>query len=86
MKLFMNTFETTTLNMGVDLCSGYIRMPQHELDRAEISTVFQKMGGKGMPESMGVDILANVCLSGNIFQYLPITVSCQGPTLPGYKK
>jgi hypothetical protein len=44
------------------------------------------MGSKGMPERMGANILIETCLPGNIFQYLPITVSCHGLTLPGYEK
>lgn len=40
-------------HMGVDHSRGYIGMAQQFLDRTDIGTVRQQMGGKGVTQSVG---------------------------------
>jgi hypothetical protein len=53
MNLLMQAFQPLTGDVGVDLGAGKIGMSQHDLYTAQISAVFQQMGGKGMPQSVG---------------------------------
>ena len=48
--------------MSVDLGSRYISMSQHFLNRTQVGPIFQQMGGKGMPQGMGVTSLVNSAL------------------------
>ena len=48
--------ELTAVNMRVNLRRRNVRMPQHGLQRPQISAARQKMRGKGMPQDMGADL------------------------------
>jgi hypothetical protein len=45
-------FQPFTGNMGVNLCSGNIRVPEQHLNDAQIRTVIEQMGGKGVAQSV----------------------------------
>ena len=66
MEFFVNGFEPTVLNMGIKLGCRYIGMSQHELHRTQVGTVFQEMGGEGMPERVGTYLLFYPCLQARI--------------------
>ena len=46
-------------------------MSQHFLHRAQIRTIFNQMGGKGMAQGMGRDVLLDPCLFPVLFHDLP---------------
>ena len=47
--------------MGVDLGRGNVGMAEHKLHGAKIGTMGQEMGGKGMTDHVGRDILGDAC-------------------------
>lgn len=50
--------------MGVDLGGGDIAMPQHRLDRAQVGSIHQQIGGERVAQSVGSDMLRDAgCLS-----------------------
>src|ERR1700744_736626 len=49
--------EIFPVQMSINLGCGDAFMTQHLLDCAQIGSAFDKMGGEGMPEGMGRDIL-----------------------------
>ena len=50
--------------MSVDLGGGDIAMPQHRLNRAQISAIHQQVGGERVAQGVGSDMLSDAgCLS-----------------------
>lgn len=47
--------EAIALDVGIDLCSGDIRVAEHGLDTAEIRAAAQQVSGKRVAEHVGVD-------------------------------
>src|ERR1700722_6095814 len=47
---FINLLQALLDHVRVDLCRGNIRVAQHELDRAEVRTPFEKVRGKTVPQ------------------------------------
>ena len=48
--------ELAAVDMRVNLRRRDVCMPQHGLQRPQISAARQKMRGKGMPQDMGADL------------------------------
>lgn len=48
MMLAMNFFKARAVDVRIDLRGRYVRVSEHRLNRAEIRTAFEQMGGKGM--------------------------------------
>ena len=46
-------------HLGIDLGGGDVRVAQHLLDGFQIRPVFQQMGGEGVAQGVGRDILHN---------------------------
>ena len=64
LKFVVHFLEMGVGHVGIDLGSGDIAMPQHRLDRAQVSAVHQQIGGKGMAQSVRGDMLGDAgCLS-----------------------
>lgn len=57
-------------NLRIDLGCQDGRMPQHFLDIADVHILFQKQGGKGVPEHVGGYVQADSGLSGILFDHL----------------
>ena len=49
----MNLSEMLPGDVGVNLGGRNIDMAQHHLDGSQVSTAFQKMTGKGVPDTVG---------------------------------
>ena len=49
-------------HLGIDLGGGDIGVAQHLLNGVEVCAVFQQMGGKGMAERVGGDVLLDARL------------------------
>ena len=43
-------------DMRINLSSGDLAVPEHELDRPKIGSPLQKMGGKRVAENVGADL------------------------------
>ncbi len=71
--------------MGIDLGGGDICKNENELDGTEISTTFEKMGGKGMPENMGADVFINPGNERCLLHNLPEAQAGHGMRLSGDK-
>lgn len=69
----MNTFQSILIYLRVELGRGDIGMSQHHLYGPQIGPIHQQMGGKGMPEHMGGDVLFNPCRNGYVNKNLPET-------------
>lgn len=65
-------------DMGVDLCSAELGMPQHELHAAQISTMIKEMGGKGVAQAMGRQWTSNSRQARIVTNNLPKTLSRHG--------
>ena len=57
MGLVVYVLQLLIDDLRIYLGGGDVRMSQHFLDRGQIGAVLQKMGGKGMPQSVGGDLL-----------------------------
>jgi len=51
--LGVQAFEPLARHMGVNGGGGNIGVAQQHLDRAQIGTVVEQMGGKGMAQGVG---------------------------------
>ncbi len=49
-KPAMHFFESSAINVGIDLRRRNVRMTQHRLNRPEVGAPFKKMGREGMPK------------------------------------
>ena len=49
MKLAMDAFELSLVNVGVDLCGRQIGVPQKLLNDAKVGAAGKKMSGETMP-------------------------------------
>jgi len=52
MYLLMQSLQAFAGDMGVNLSGGEIRMPQHNLNAAQVGAVFKQMGGKRVPQGV----------------------------------
>lgn len=57
-------------NLRIDLSRQDGRMPQHLLDITDVHILFQKQGGKGVPEHVGGNVKTDPGLSGILFDHL----------------
>ena len=54
-------------HMRVDHCRAHILVPEQLLNRANVVTIFQQMGRKGMAKSVASDVLGNASRSHRAF-------------------
>ena len=57
MEIHQHFVQMLAVYMHVHFRSGNALVPQHLLDGPEVGTIFQEMGGKGVPKSMRTDVL-----------------------------
>lgn len=86
MELFMNTFQTVLIDMGVYLGSGDIRVAKHHLYGPQVGTVTEKMGGERVPEHVGRDILVDPGGQGCFSHDLPESEPCHAAAAAGNKE
>jgi len=72
--------EAFDADVGVDLSGGDVGVAEHFLDGAEVGTVVEEMGRKGVAEHVRGDILTDVGGSGAAFDDLPHTGPAHAPT------
>jgi len=73
----MDVLQPLARNMCVDLRSGYVRVPEHNLNGTQIGPSFQQMRRKGMPEGVGMDSLVEARSKHIPFYYFPETLTCK---------
>lgn len=71
MELMMDLPQAHGLDMGIDFRGRHIGMAKKNLHRAQIRSSFQKVGGKGMPESVGGNRPADAGFKRVFFYNLP---------------
>ena len=65
----MNFPQLAVSDVGIDLGGGDIGMTQKNLNRTDVSSVFQKVGGKTMAQSVRADFFGNAGFPGVIGNY-----------------
>ena len=78
------TSESVPVDMCIDFSGGDGFMSQHALDGPQIGAAFQQMGGEGVAERMGTDILGDAGFFRQLFYHVKhhdagdiIAPSCQ---------
>ena len=72
----MHSFQSLLINMSIDLRCGNVRMTEHFLDDAKISSVPQEMRRKAVPQKMRVDVLFESGAARMFLYDLPDTGCC----------
>jgi hypothetical protein len=85
MSLDVDLTQPGLTEVGVNLRGRNVGMSQKLLHRAEVCPVFQKMGGKRMPQRMRADFFLDSSLFCVAFQDLPKTLPGQ-PVASGIHK
>ena len=63
--------ESVHLNMGIDFCGADLSVAQKKLHRAQISSAFQEMCGKRVPEGVRRDLACDMTGSCTGFDAFP---------------
>ncbi len=66
----MNVLELRIRDVGINLCSGNGRVPEHFLDGPNICTILQESSGEAMSQSMSRDILGNSGLESSFANHI----------------
>ncbi len=67
MKALVDGFELGVGEVGVDLGSGNIGVAEQALNAAEVGAVGEKVGGKGVTQGVGCDVLGETGGAGVAF-------------------
>jgi hypothetical protein len=59
MEFFMDALQSGLIDMGVYLGGGDVRMAEHHLYGAKVGAVAEEMGGEGVADHVGGDILGD---------------------------
>jgi hypothetical protein len=62
MNLLVQTLQSFTGDVSINLGGGEVGMPEHDLDRAQVGAVFQQVGGEEVARGVGRDILVDTSL------------------------
>ena len=71
MEAIVSVFETSLINVGVNLCGGNVGVPQHFLDDSQIATIFEKMRRKTVTQRVRRDVFGNACFAGVFLDVMP---------------
>lgn len=78
MKPLVNGFEAGRFNLGVNLGGGDVGMAEHHLDRAQIGTARQQVGGKGVAQHVGADPVFGPGMDCDAIDDLPEPIAGHG--------
>lgn len=67
----MDGFQSVLVDMGVNLCGGYVGMAEHYLNCTQIGTARQQVGGKGVAQHVGRDGFIDSRHGSGFSYYLP---------------
>src|SRR5580700_8790312 len=76
---FINLFQALLDHVRVNLSRGNIRVAQHELDRAEVRTAFEKVRGKTVAQFVRREPPAQAKPNSIIMQDLPDDDAAEPP-------
>jgi len=85
MELFVDFVETLLVDVGVDLGGGDVGVSEEFLDDAEVGTAFEEVGGEGVAEEVGVNVLFDAGVGGALFDDLADAVGAEGAAADGEK-
>ena len=71
--------EGGAVEVDVDLCGGDGFMPEHFLDCTQVGATFQKVGGKGVAQSMGGYGFTYPGTFRKVLHYLEYPFTCEMP-------
>lgn len=71
--------QTASVNVGVNLGSGYLFMPKHALYGTQVGSSLQQMCGKGVTERMGTYGLGYSGFCGKFLDYVKHHYPGNGP-------
>jgi hypothetical protein len=57
MELTMGQGQALGIDVGIDFRGGDVGMAQQFLDHAQVGTMAEQVGGKRVPQQVGIDIL-----------------------------
>ena len=83
MKLIVDTAQPFAADMCIDLSGRDLAVPEHELNRAQISTPFQHVGGKRMAQNVRTDLERQARFNRILLEKLPKTLAGEGLSQPG---
>jgi hypothetical protein len=83
---FINLFQALLDHVRVNLSRGNIRVTQHELDRAEVRTPFEKVRGKTVAQLVRRETSAQTQAHSIIVQDLPNANAAESPADPRQKE
>lgn len=72
--------------MGIYLSGGDVCVSEHHLHSAQVGTVAEKVGGKGVPDHMGRDVLVDTGDKRRLANYLPEPQPCHTAAPSGNKE
>jgi hypothetical protein len=78
MEFLVDTAETLGLDVGVDLGGGEAGVTEHLLDDAEVGSMGEEMGGKGVTKEVGIDPFGDSCGFGGILDHFPSFLTGEG--------
>jgi hypothetical protein len=83
---FVDLFQALLDHVRVNLSRGNIRVAQHQLDRAEVRTPFEKVRGKTVAQFVGRKTAAQAQAHSIIVQDLPNPNAAEPPADPRQKE
>src|SRR5216683_2937275 len=83
---FIDLFQALLDHMRVNLSCSYIRVAQHELDRAEVRTPFKKVRGKTVSQLVRGETSTQAQTHSIIVQDLPNPHAAESPADPRQKQ
>src|ERR1700694_4845972 len=83
---FVNLFQALLDHVCVNLSRGNIRVAQHELDRTQVRTPFEKVRGKTVPQFVRCQTPAQAQAHSIIVQNLPNPDAAESPADPRQKE
>ena len=72
---FVDLFQPFPGDVGINLSCGYVRVSQHDLNRSQIGSTFQKMSCERMSEFVRSDLLFDPRTPSILLDDLPESLS-----------
>ena len=69
MEFFVDVAEVAIGDVGIDLSSANVCVAQKSLNRAEIGTIWQKIGSKDVSDNVGSHFFRNTSFDTVMFDY-----------------
>src|SRR5580704_16971027 len=70
-KVVMGFLDAALVDVRIDLCCRYIRVPEHFLDDAQVRAVVEQVGGETVAQRVGCDGFVDAGDAGVFFDEHP---------------